>query len=635
MKKITIIAALLGSVYFANAQVGIGTSTPATSAQLDIVAENKGILIPRVELTDVNTFDPITGTQEESLLVYNTIDRNDVTSGYYYWANNKWNRVINQSDLDDITGPKTGDVIYTTDEAGDMVFQYYDGTEWQTIDFSDLVAANETKTFFRKVEDSTTENAQYLYFSEQVIQDWLAADDANTVVNIPDENAAITIDAVADVVSNFENILEQTTEYNTENITIEQIIKEIASQVEGNVIYKNIAASGDPAEWVFQYWDGTQYLTIPLDDLVAAAESKTTIVVYEGNQYYLSETYIAGGGETDTDEWTAVPAGAILIDVVAGVVNNFETILQEETTILVDGSTTDYYTVKEYIEYISQNAMQGGVTRIVLDGSGQASFQTWNTTTEDWDPVANTAFQTVVRANETRTTIARSADNAAYAPVTTDPSASDIVAYEYSAENSVKNYINVTADMIWSITNNIDVQNAITNILNAGGNVYYGDHDDDINTPDVLYTIESNGDKTPINISEVVTNAITNASTTQIQEIKNALGDNFNTTNIVNTGDTWIDGNNIYKGVFVATITGGTANVSDIDLSATSVSTVGDVISIRILDNATNNIINTATTDVSVTAGVLTFRIGTGNMYQVLRATDMEIKVIVEFSGVE
>src|SRR5690554_5737130 len=450
MKKITIIAALLGSVYFANAQVGIGTSEPANASQLEISATNKGVLIPRVELTDVNTFAPITGTQEESLLVYNTRDRNDVTSGYYYWADNQWNRVINQADLDDVSGYKEGDVIYKEEVSGDWVFQYYDENgNWQAIDFSDLVAANETKTFFRKVEEPTTENAQYLYFSEQVIQDWLAADDANTVVNIPDANAAITIDAVADVVSNFENILQQTTEYNTENITIEKIIQEIASQVEGNVIYKNIASAGDPAEWVFQYWNGTQYLTIPLNDLVAAAESKTTIVEYNGNQYYLSETYIAGGGETDTDEWTAVPAGAILIDVVAGVVNNFETILQEETTILVDGSTTDYYTVKEFIEYISQNAMQGGVTRIVLDGSGQASFQTWNTTTEDWDDVANTAFQTVVRANETRTTIARSADNAAYAPVTTDPSASDIVAYEYNAENSVKNYINVTADMIW------------------------------------------------------------------------------------------------------------------------------------------------------------------------------------------
>src|SRR5690554_1494957 len=165
MKKITIMAALLGSVYFANAQVGIGTSAPSTSAQLDIVAENKGILIPRVELTDVNTFAPITGTQEESLLVYNTRDRNDVTSGYYYWADNQWNRVINQADLDDVSGYKEGDVIYKEEVSGDWVFQYYDEHgNWQAIDFSDLVAANETKTFFRKVEEPTTENAQYLYF---------------------------------------------------------------------------------------------------------------------------------------------------------------------------------------------------------------------------------------------------------------------------------------------------------------------------------------------------------------------------------------------------------------------------------------------------------------------------------------
>src|SRR5690606_2072466 len=250
--------------------------------------------------------------------------------------------------------------------------------------------------------------------------------------DLPDSAASTTIDAVGDVVNNFESILNQTIEYDGDTSTIEQIIQEIASQVEGNVIYKNMAAPGDTAEWVFQYWDGTQYQTINLNDLVAEAESKTTIVEYNGNQYYLPETYIAGGGETDTDEWTAVPAGAILIDVIGGIVNNFEEFI--DSTVTVEG---DEYTIEEYIEYISQNAMQGGVTRIVLDGSGQASFEMWNATTEAWDTVENTAFQTVVRANETRTTIARSADNAAYAPVTTDPSASDIVAYEYNAENSV------------------------------------------------------------------------------------------------------------------------------------------------------------------------------------------------------
>jgi len=631
MKKITIMAALLGSVYFANAQVGIGTSTPAETSQLEIAATDKGVLIPRVELTEITSFSPITGSPAESLLVYNTIGRNDVEAGYYYWANNEWNRVINASDLDDIMGPKIGDVIYT-DEAGDMVFQYYDGTEWQTIDFSDLVAANETKTFFRKVEEPTTENAQYLYFSEQVIQDWLAADDANTVVNIPDANAAITIDAVADVVSNFENILQQTTEYNTENITIEKIIQEIASQVEGNVIYKNIASAGDPAEWVFQYWNGTQYLTIPLNDLVAAAESKTTIVEYNGNQYYLSETYIAGGGETDTDEWTAVPAGAILIDVVAGVVNNFETILQEETTILVDGSTTDYYTVEEYIEYISQNAMQSGVTKIVLDGSGQASFQTWNTTTEDWDDVVDEAFSDIVKINESKTSIEKEISG-------TVANGDIAITYDYFNENqpdiegAPQATIDMNADVLNLINNNTVIRQAITDVLNLGGNVYFGDHDEDANTPDTFYTIDVNGDKQPIDISGQVISIITNNS----NDIKNILGDEYSTTEVTNTGDTWIDGNNIYKGVFSAIVQQGTANVSEIDLSATNITTVGDVISIKILDDATNTIINTATTDVVVTtAGMLSFKIGTGNMYQVLNATaDVNVKVIVEFSAEE
>ena len=66
MKKITLIAALLGSAYFANAQVGINTDAPKTSAYLDVEATDKGILIPRVKLTSTTVFEPITGDQEES-----------------------------------------------------------------------------------------------------------------------------------------------------------------------------------------------------------------------------------------------------------------------------------------------------------------------------------------------------------------------------------------------------------------------------------------------------------------------------------------------------------------------------------------------------------------------------------------
>jgi len=612
MKKITIIAALLGSVYFANAQVGIGTSEPANASQLEISATNKGVLIPRVELIEISSFSPIIGSEAESLLVYNTMARNDVEAGYYYWANNQWNRVINQSDLDDVSGYKEGDVIYT-EVSGDWVFQYYDENgDWQTIDFSDLVAANETKTFFRKLEDSTTENAQYLYFSEQVIQDWLAADDANTVVNIPDANAAITIDAVGDMVNNFENILNQTTEYNGDDVTIEQIIKEIASQVEGNVIYTEVGG-----EMVFQYWDGDNYQTIDLTELVTAAETKTKFITINNKQYYVSESYTG-----TTDPTTGDEPGVYEIEVIEGIVNNFNEFISSEVT----GGGTNYTTVEEYIEYVSQNSMQDGVTKIVLDATtNQASFEMWDGTT--WVPVSDTSFGDIVKTNETETTIVKE--------ITGSEAAGDIaITYDYFNEvdpsGTAQATIDVNADLLNLIENNEVIKSAIINILNEGGNVYFGDHDNDSSTPDVLYTI-INGVNTPVDISGQVISIIENNS----EEIKNILGDEYSITEVTNTGDTWIDGNKIYKGVFAATITGGTANVSGIDLSATSVSTVGDVISIRILDNATNNIINTATTDVSVTAGVLTFRIGTGNMYQVLSATDMEIKVIVEFSAEE
>lgn len=125
-----------------------------------------------------------------------------------------------------------------------------------------------------------------------------------------------------------------------------------------------------------------------------------------------------------------------------------------------------------------------------------------------------------------------------------------------------------------------------------------------------------------------------NASTTQLQEVKNVLGDTYSETTVVNTGDTWIDGGKVYKGIYAATVTGGTANVSAITIAAPAGTTVGDVISIKILNAATNSIINTSTTDVVVAGASLTFKIGTGNTYNVLSATNLNIKVLVEFSAV-
>lgn len=41
------------------AQVGVGTATPDASAQLDVKSGDKGILIPRLDIADLNTAAPV------------------------------------------------------------------------------------------------------------------------------------------------------------------------------------------------------------------------------------------------------------------------------------------------------------------------------------------------------------------------------------------------------------------------------------------------------------------------------------------------------------------------------------------------------------------------------------------------
>lgn len=90
---ITFIISFLG-----HAQVGVGTLTPDDSAQLDVTATNKGLLIPRLSLIQTTNQSPVTGAITNSLLVYNTATVNDVTPGFYYWQTDKWVRLIGKSD---------------------------------------------------------------------------------------------------------------------------------------------------------------------------------------------------------------------------------------------------------------------------------------------------------------------------------------------------------------------------------------------------------------------------------------------------------------------------------------------------------------------------------------------------------
>ncbi len=102
MRKLPIFILLsLAFVFKANAQTGIGTTSPNASAKLEVASTTQGFLPPRVSLTATNAFSPIVGTSSSAagLLVYNTASAgtapNNVVPGYYYWNGSLWVQISN------------------------------------------------------------------------------------------------------------------------------------------------------------------------------------------------------------------------------------------------------------------------------------------------------------------------------------------------------------------------------------------------------------------------------------------------------------------------------------------------------------------------------------------------------------
>lgn len=565
MKKIIILAAFLGTFYTASAQVGIGTPDPETSAELEILSSHRGVLIPRVSLSDLKVFAPIDGTQVESLLIYNLNEdtSKDILKGFYYWTTEdggQWNRIVSKAELTTVingldnnvtklegdvkniqnvinyivpTNPDNKDaakeghstIVFdpVKNEFKYVVYNTVDNKyETANVDFEDLVLKEETKTFFREVAVSDTDKTKkFLFFSETTIQNWLAhkGNEGKTENDVPnDADGVVTIDVVGEIASNVSNFFNSKTTVlkegsTSEHYTIEELIKNISTKVDGNVIYKN-TGDGTNTNWEFQFYNNGKYETINLKDLVADTETTTVVVPVVKNgktvgyKYFNEEAvkaFIASNAGKTAADITGDVTGGTEVNVVGDIVNNFSDILNQE--------------VKE-----------GDVTYKVGD--------------------------------------------------------------------------------------------LISKFINKGGNVYYGKIADD--KEEVFYTIEDNGAKKEISF-DFITNYITN----NVDKIKNILGDHIDVANskVIFTGNT-INNKKVYKFIGTTNIAkANSARTSGVSIP--SGATVGSVVSIQVLQGemlkttATTDIkVSGSTLNFNIGSGNQYIMIGEGNYNVIVEFTE-------------
>lgn len=109
------------------AQIGILTNSPDASAQLDIVSNTKGLLIPRIVLTaDLTDPSPVS-SPAEGLLIFNS--GGVQSQGFYYWEGTKW-LLIKTPNTEEIEGPSS-----STDNA----IARFDGTSGKLIQNSNII----------------------------------------------------------------------------------------------------------------------------------------------------------------------------------------------------------------------------------------------------------------------------------------------------------------------------------------------------------------------------------------------------------------------------------------------------------------------------------------------------------------
>jgi len=97
MKNLFLISLFFIATISLKAQIKVGNNPNTINANsiLELESLNKGLLIPRVILNNVNNVSPLTGSVPSGMMIYSS--GGTVTDGFYYWNGTIWLSVLTQN----------------------------------------------------------------------------------------------------------------------------------------------------------------------------------------------------------------------------------------------------------------------------------------------------------------------------------------------------------------------------------------------------------------------------------------------------------------------------------------------------------------------------------------------------------
>ena len=115
-----IILSSLAFTFRTYAQIGIGTTSPNADALMELSSSDKGLLIPRLALTNSTNPSPLS-THVVGMTIYNTATTGDVIPGIYYNNGSAWisvNSNVSGNTQDVLSAEYSGAVLDSTGTNG-------------------------------------------------------------------------------------------------------------------------------------------------------------------------------------------------------------------------------------------------------------------------------------------------------------------------------------------------------------------------------------------------------------------------------------------------------------------------------------------------------------------------------------